>query len=316
MNKHFRTFLLVIGGTLLVSGSAIFAAGCKNLKDSGKTREFDLSGQTIKNFDFDCDTSDVEFVATTDSTMKIVYKENQKVFHTEEVKDETLFIKQVEDIKWYERVFAFDFTPKKATIYLPAGHFESLKVNNSTGNFKVPHDFTFDTANIKLSTGDVYFNCDVTNDTRIETSTGDVYLSNITTNSLFVRRTTGNLSMEKINAADAINIEGDTGKTNVSDTNSASLTIKSSTGTVNLNNTKVVGELSIEASTGDVKFNDIDFASGVIRTSTGDVEGTLSTPKYIEANSNTGKIKIDSDRTNPQTLKVTTSTGDIKISNK
>ena len=316
MNKHFRTFLLVIGGALFVSGSAIFLVGCKKAKDSGRTREFDLSGQSLKSFEFDCDTSDVEFVASTDSTMKIVYKESEKIFHTEEIKDETLFIKQVEGIKWFERVFNFDFTPKKATIYLPAGHFESIKVNNRTGDFKVPHDFIFDAADIKLSTGNVYFDCDVTNDTRIETSTGDVYLSNITAKSLFVHRSTGNLSMEKINVVESINIEGDTGKTNISDSNSASLSIKSSTGKVNLNNVKTVGELSIEASTGDVNFNEIDFGNGVIRTSTGDVKGTLSSPKYIETSSNTGKIKVDSDRTILQTLKVSTSTGDIIISNK
>ena len=50
MNKHFKTFLLVIGGALLVSGSALFAAGCKNVAIKAKTREFDLTGQTIEKF--------------------------------------------------------------------------------------------------------------------------------------------------------------------------------------------------------------------------------------------------------------------------
>ena len=81
MNRHFKAFLLVIGGVLLVSGSALFGVGCATVKNTGKTREFDLSGQTIKSFNFDCDTSNVEFVATTDSTMKIVYKESDKIFN-------------------------------------------------------------------------------------------------------------------------------------------------------------------------------------------------------------------------------------------
>ena len=316
MNKHFKTFLLVIGGALLVSGSAIFAAGCKNVATKAKTREFDLTGQTIEKFDFDCDTSDIEFVATTDSTMKVVYKESEKVFHTEEIKDNTLFIKQTDNLKWYERVFTFDFAPKKATVYLPAAHFDSLKVDNSTGDIKIPHDFSFNSADIKLSTGTVNFNCNVTNETKVTTSTGDIHLKDVETKSLTVKRSTGDLLMEKISVTEAISIDGDTGKVLASDITASSLSIKSSTGDIKLNNTKVSGELFIQTSTGDIDFADLDFANGTIKTSTGNVEGTLATPKYIEAESNTGKIKIESDRTNPQTLKVTTSTGDIKISNK
>ena len=316
MNKHFKIFLLVAGGALLVSGTAIFAAGCKNTKDSGKTREFDLSSYSIKSFNFDCDTSDIEFVPTTDSTMKVVYKETEKVFHTEEVKDDTLFIKQVEDIKWYERVFTFDWTPKKATIYLPAGAYQNLKVENSTGEFKVPHDFSFDSADVELSTGNIRFCSDVINDTKIKTSTGDVYLENISTKSLTVKRSTGDLSMKKINVDGEINIEGDTGKVGAVEVRSASIKIKSSTGDVALNDVKTTGELSIETSTGDVSFADIDFATGNIKTSTGDVKGTLSTPKFVDADSNTGNQDIDSDRTIPESLTVRTSTGDIKIKNK
>ena len=316
MNKHFKTFLLVIGGVLLVSGTAVFVVGCKNAKDSGKTREFDLSGYSIKSFNFDCDTSDIEFVATNDSTAKIVYKETEKVFHTEEVKNETLFIKQVEDIKWYERVFTFDFTPKKATIYLPAGAYQSLNVDNSTGDLSIPHDFSFDAVDIKLSTGNVHFNCDVTNDTKIETSTGDVYLDSITTKSLTVRRSTGSLSMKKINASGAISIESSTGKVGASEVRAESIKIESSTGDVALNDVKVTGDLTINTSTGDVSFADIDFENGTIKTSTGDVKGTLSTPKYVDADSGTGKTKVDSDRSIPETLTVKSNTGDIIISNK
>lgn len=316
MNRHFKTFLLVLGASLLIGGSAIFAASCKYVKSLGKTREFDLTGQTIKNFEFDCDTSNIKFVATTDSTMKVVYQETDKIFHTEEVKENTLFIKQVDDIKWYERAFTFDWAPKKATIYLPAGHYENLKVDNDTGELEIPHDFSFDAVNIKLSTGDVSFNSDVTEEIKIETSTGDISLSDITTKSLSAKRSTGNLTMKNINVTEGIVLECNTGKTTVNSTKAQSLMIKASTGEVKLNDVKVVGELNIKTSTGDVEFDDIDFGSGRIETSTGDVEGTLSTPKYIDADTHTGKNKVDSDRTIAQELVVRSDTGDIVIKNK
>ena len=232
MNRHFRTFLLVIGGALLVGGSAVFAVGCKTIKNTGKTREFDLTSQSIKSFNFDCDTSNIEFIATTDATMKIVYKESEKIFHTEEVKDNTLFIKQEDNLKWYERIFTFDFTPKKATIYLPASSFETLKIKNSTGDIKIPYDFSFNSVDISLSTGDIEFNSDVANDCKIESSTGDIELNNVATKTLFVKRSTGKLSMNKVNVSESITIRGSTGDTYLNEVRASSLDLTSSTGDI------------------------------------------------------------------------------------
>ena len=314
MNRHFRTFLLVLGGVTLVAGSAIFAVGCKTVKNTGKTREFDLSDKVFTSFEFDCDTSDIEFIASTD--MKIVYQETEKIYHTEEVKDGTLFIKQTDDLKWYERVFTFDFSPKKATIYLPAGHYASLKADNNTGDIKITHDFSFDAVDIKLSTGDVDLKSDVIGDTKVVTSTGNISLSDMSTKSLTVDRSTGNLKLNKLNVTEAIVVEGSTGKFSATEVKAASLKVNQSTGDVNLKDVKVTGALDIKCSTGDVEFDDIDFATGNIKTSTGDIEGTLSTPKYVEASSDTGKVKVDSDRMATQTLTVKSDTGKIIISNK
>ena len=316
MNRHFRTFLLVIGGALLVGGSAVFAVGCKTIKNTGKTREFDLTGQSIKSFNFDCDTSNIEFIATTDSTMKIVYKESEKIFHTEEVKDNTLFIKQEDSLKWYERIFTFDFTPKKATIYLPTGAYEDLKVDNSTGDIKIPHDFSFNSVDITLSTGDIEFSSDVANVCNLVTSTGSVKLNNVATKTLFVHRSTGDLSMNKINVSESITIEGSTGETSLKEVRANSIDITSSTGDVELKDVKTTGNLKVDTHTGDIEFDAIDFEKGSMSTSTGDIEGTLATPKYVDAKSGTGKVRVDSDHLLTQTLTVTSSTGKIIITNK
>ena len=314
MNRHFKTFLLVLGGVTLVGGSALFAVGCKDIKNAGKTREFDLSDKIFTSFEFDCDTSDIEFVPSTD--MKIVYKETEKIFHTEEVKDGTLIIKQTDDLKWYERVFTFDFSPKKATIYLPAGHFTYLKVDNDTGDLSIPHDFSFDAVDIKLSTGNVNLKSDVAGDAKITTSTGRVSLSDMSAKSLAVKRSTGDLNLNNVNVTEAISVEASTGEFNANEVRAASLKVNQSTGDVNLRDVKVTGALEIKCSTGDVNFDDIDFASGNIKTSTGDIKGTLATPKFVDASSDTGKVDVDSDRTVPQELIVKSDTGKIIIKNK
>ena len=312
MNRHYKTFLLVLGGALLVAGGAIFAVGCKDIKNTSLTREYDLSDKTFENFNIDVATSDVEFVFTTDSTKKIVYKETEKHYHTEEVKDSTLYIKQEESIKWYERVFTFDFAPKKATIYLPIAEYKELKILGSTGDVKIPHDFTFNNLDIKISTGDVDLNCNVLNESKIQVSTGDVEIEEMNAKSLFVHRSTGDLSMKNVSVTDSIIIEGDTGSVDLENVTSDSLKITSSTGNVKMKNVKTVNDINIKTSTGDIKFEDIDFKNGEMKTSTGDVKGSLSSPKSIDGHSGTGKEQYKKVSASGS-LVVNTSTGDIVI---
>ena len=312
MNRHFKAFLLVLGGVLLVAGSGIFAVGCKGIKTAGLTREFDLSDKEFTNFNIELATSDLEFVLTTDSTKKIVYKETEKYFHTEEVKDSTLFIKQTNSLKWYERVFSFDFSRKKATIYYPATEFNEITVKNSTGDIKIPHDFSFNKLDIKVSTGSVCLNCNVLNESKIITSTGDVSLNNIATKSLYVEQSTGELKMKDVNVTEEVRIVNSTGDASLENVRSDSLNIKSSNGKISLEDVKTTNDMILTTSTGDIRFNDIDFKHGEFKASTGDVKGSILTPKFIKGKTSTGKKSYEVVSAS-EDLIVTTSTGDIII---
>lgn len=98
------------------------------------------------------------------------------------------------------------FDLPKITVYLPKGEYAVLSINGSTGNIEIAEDFSFESVDISISTGDVKLLADVSGDVK------------------------GSLRSEKI-----FLVETDTGKTDVPKTvNGGKCEIKTNTGNVQI----------------------------------------------------------------------------------
>ncbi|MCQ2427410.1 MAG: DUF4097 domain-containing protein, partial [Clostridia bacterium] len=80
-----------------------------------------------------------------------------------------------------------------------------------------------------------------------------------------------------------------------------------------LKNVVTEGTIAIERSTGDVRFEGCDADELEISTDTGDVTGSLLSSKVFIAHSDTGRIDVP-ETTSGGKCKITTDTGDIKLS--
>ena len=307
-----KVALIAIGATLLIGGGAMFAFGLKDHKFVAETREVDLSDKDIKNFEFDLDVSDLNFIPTSDGTKKIVYHENSNLRHEDKVEEQTLFVSSKLNKKWYEWIIP-DWSKKKVDLYLPGGDFASLKVKSSTGDINITQEYTFESADLSLSTGDIKFKANVSGDIKIKISTGDVNLENVAAKSISIEHSTGKVNMKNVNVTEAIVIDGSTGKTKLEAVRSASLNIKSSTGDVYLVDVETTGELKIHGSTSDIKFDGIDGNGIDFETSTGDIEGSVKSGKMFDVRGG-GKEVYPQSTSGAPTFKARTSTGDIKIS--
>ena len=127
----------------------------------------------------------------------------------------------------------------------------------------------------------------------LETDTGDVTYAKSNPGAVKINADTGAVRIADLAAGD-ISVDNDTGKVKMTDVSCAALSIETDTGDVILKN--VVG-------TGDAK----------IVTDTGDVEGTLRSGKLYTASSHTGKINLPEHDTAGGAFKVSTHTGDVKI---
>lgn len=313
MRRGIKAVLLISGSVLLLAGGSLFVAGCKNNKLEQKVRTFDLSDKDVQNFNFDLSVSDVEFIATTDGTKKVVLYENEKIYHEEKVEETTLFVSSKGSEKWYEHLVA-DLTKKKVEVYLPSSELGTLKISSSTGDIKIPKEFTFDSSEISLSTGDVIYNASVKNTVSINSSTGDISIDGVTAKSMKLKRSTGMATLKNVNVDEVLELQGSTGKVDVEKLRGATLLVEGSTGDVKLNDVLMSGDIKIRISTGDIDFSDMD-TTGIIdiETSTGDVEGTLLSGKTFDVRSDTGKIEIPDQTIGAQLFKVRTDTGNIKI---
>ena len=174
---------------------------------------------------------------------------------------------------WYEHLTFFT-KPLSMTVYLPADHYETLKIHNSTGDIRVPASFSFSGIDLQVSTGDIVCDASAEKIVQLKTSTGNVRLSDVRAQQFSLSVSTGNIRLKNTVAADL---------------------------------------LDIHSSTGDVRLDNCDAGQIKVKTSTGDVTGTLQSEKIFVTKSSTGSIRVPQTVSGGK-CEIITSTGDIEIS--
>lgn len=306
---------IVISGTLLfLAGSALMGyaiyKGVKDRKTNNETKEFVIEEDFTK-FDIDINTSNLSFHKTEDGTKKVVYEVNEKVTTNVKIEDSSLKIIQKEDnTKWWKYIF---FNPKtNIDVYLPVQEFVSLTIKNDTGDISMVDGYSFESIDVKSSTGDAKFSTVNADQTKIEASTGNIEISEMETKGVDVKASTGKIKLNKVNVEENIVANLSTGDITLNEVKAKNLDIKTSTGKQIYTNTIITENIKAKASTGDITFNDSDAETLDIETDTGDVRGTLLTGKTFQCFTDTGKVRVP--ETTGGICKVKTDTGDIILS--
>ena len=273
MKKGLVITLVAVGSTLLLAGGVMFAIGVAtaNQNSSVITKEHEVSAFSKVNIDVL--VTDLYFKVSEDATSKVVCKEREKVYHTVEVKDDTLYIQGFDSRQWAEKTFDFFWKPLSVTIYLPSGNLDEVKIDSSTGDIDIPESYSMNNLNVNVSTGNISIASSVAENVHIKSSTGDIHYAG--------------------NAKD-IHLEASTGKVKLSNALSEKLKIKTSTGDITIRNSDASSSIDIEASTGDV---DAEFLSA----------------KEFDVHTSTGNIRIPSSVSGATPCRIHTSTGDIKV---
>jgi len=250
--------------------------------------------ETYNEIRIDGNTFDVNIYSSNNNENKVVYSENKKVVIETRVIAGVLIVTQDDNRKFYDKLF--NFTNYKVDLYLTSDLIDSLNIEGNTGDIEVNKGFTFKDVNISNSTGDIEFESHVLNNINIKNSTGDI-------------------EMKNSNISGDLNVETKTGDIELVNVNCNKLDIKISTGDTELVNTLVNEDFNMNGTTGDVELNGFDASNIYIVLSTGDVKGTILSSKIFNAKSQTGRVNV------PETYvggicKITTSTGNIKISYK
>ena len=317
MSKSAKIWLIA-AASLVVIGLILFAAVMaayhwdfsRLSTDRFETNTYEI-GEEFRNIKMNTETADILFAAASDNTCKVVCYEEENAKHSVSVRDGALTVSAADDGKWYEHI-GFSFHSPKVTVYLPKAEYGSLVIEESTGDITIPKDFTFGSADLSLSTGDVDSYASSSGLMRIKTDTGDIHLQNLSAGELDLTVSTGHVDVHSVSCEGNIGIRVSTGNSRLTNITCNSIRSGGSTGDITLKNVVTEETISIKRSTGDVRLDGCDAGELEISTDTGSVTGSLLSAKVFIAHSDTGRINVP-ETTSGGKCKITTDTGDVRI---
>ena len=305
-----KSFLINIILTICMFVTMLGFSGCGDMSKKMKTTNFEIT-DSFTNISIDTVTSGVHVLYSEGESAGVSCYEYKKVTHTAEVVDDTLVIKVVDERKWYDKIL--NFSTPHISITLPGNKdYGLLSLETTTGDVYVDKNFQFESINIKVTTGDVKYASD-SGDIKIKTTTGNIRAEDISAGKLTCSVSTGDIALIGVRCLGDISCDSTTGKMSLTNVTCKNLTTDGTTGDVILNSVLAEEKFYIEATTGDVKFNRCDAAEIEVKVSTGDVKGSLRSDKIFIVRSTTGVINVPESLTGGK-CKITTTTGDIKIS--
>ncbi len=257
------------------------------------------------------DTADIRFALSPDEKCRVECREKENARHRVAVQDGALVV--ANDRPWYSCIGLFGFGSPRITVYLPKTAYNALSVSGSTGDVEIPKGFSFEDADISLSTGDVDFCASVTNLLKIKASTGSICVEGISAGSLEISVTTGGVSVSGVSCRGDVAVRVSTGETTLTDITCENLTSSGTTGNASLRNAVAGNRLFVERSTGNVEFSGCDAREIQAKTTTGSVTGSFLSSKTFVTHTDTGRVDVPPTGTGGR-CEIRTHTGDIRIS--
>lgn len=317
MNKKVKIWFIV-AISLIFLGCIVFIGAMTmgkwdfdklSMDSKYQTKNYEIN-EEFKDVFIKADTADIIFALSEDEKCTVICYEQEKMSHAVSVTDKKLKIEINDTRKWYEHI-GINFKTPKITVNLPLSEYQTLLIKSKTGDVKISKDFTFNSIDVTVSTGDVVNNANA-NSIKIKASTGDICTKDVSVSSLSLSVSTGKVKVENTTCEEIL-VSVTTGKTSLENITCKSLISDGSTGEVVLKNVIASDKFDIKRSTGDVKLDGCDAGEIYIKTSTGDVKGTLKSEKIFIVNTDTGRKDVPKTITGGR-CEITTDTGDIIIS--
>lgn len=266
------TLLVFFGGVIFALAMTLNSWDFTRLStEKYETNSYEIT-EDFYSISVDTATADIAFLPSPDGKCRVVCYENEKMKHSVSVTDGALTICVQNEKAWYDYI-GISWESESVTVYLPKTTYDALLVRGATCDVSVAQDFSFASADIEVSTGDVSIDGVRAGDITVESSTGKVSLKNIT---------------------------------------AENASLKTSSGDILLKNAVFADKLSVEVSTGDVTFERSDAGEIEVVAATGDVCGTLLSGKNFETETGTGSVSVPENSSGGR-CSIKTSTGDIRI---
>ena len=219
-------------------------------------------------------SSRVEILPTTEEEWRVECKETENLYHTVELIDGILTIKQIGTTRqWYEYIGIFnDFQTPSLTVYLPAGVYESLSIHSTSGSIKVQEGFVFSNASLQNVSGSITCASSVEGALNVKNTSGSIRISGGVSGELDVRNVSGSIEIK--------------------DATPTSVTIKNTSGGIDLINVICTGACDVENGSGSIEFERCDAAAFDLKTISGGIRASILSGKMFDCHSTSGGVHV------------------------
>ena len=258
-------------------------------------------------------SSRVEILPTAEDEWRVECKETEDLYHTVELIDGVLTIKQVDTTrKWYEYISILgSFQTPSITVYLPAGAYETLNIHSTSGSIKIQEGFAFSSATLKNTSGPISCASDVTGAVEVKNTSGSITVNGSVGGDLTVKNTSGSIHvLGGVNGN--LTVTNGSGSIEIKNATPTSVTIKNTSGGIDLINVICTGACNVENGSGSIELERCDAASFDVRTVSGGIRGSILSGKIFDCRSTSGGVHVP-EKGEGGIFKAKTTSGGIRI---
>lgn len=324
MKKSVKILIIISVCFVAVGMLLIFAAAASvnfdfeemsGLHETDETYTYDAS-YAVENIAIDVTESDVRLFTSPNGELQIKCIESDKIYHRIKIEDGTLYITRTDTRKWFERIFNIYLSEISVTVYLPEGQYGSLDVKTVSGDVEAEGKATFNTAKLESTSGDVKLLSGAYENIVLTSVSGDIALYGVETKSVYVSSTSGSIDISDVSVAAAAEIKTTSGEIEATSLTAEQIGIKSTSGSVELEDTAALSLLKVETTSGDISFVSCDAGKLWLESVSGDVGGSLLSGKIYSTDTVSGRVSVPPSTVNGGECRISTTSGNIKISEK
>lgn len=307
--------IIFIFGGLVLYATAVAIGGfdINKLNSVNITDKSYIIEEKFHNINIESAESNISFAKAEDNKCRVECREGDKIYHTVTVENDTLTIRRVDIRKWYEH-FSIYWKEMKITVYLPKTEYDSLYIRTISGDVNISDKFTFISAEIDDTSGDISFDANVNKELKTRTVSGGLSISNTKANKIEANSTSGDVTLTNIECSDNLQVGSISGNLSLKDIDCDNITVGNTSGDNEFINV-TSRRFQCESVSGNINLYSCDADNLKLKTTSGNVSGSLLTDKQFKTESISGKINVPSSETGG-ICEITTVSGDINITTK
>lgn len=303
---------LVVGALLVGLGWALlqkYPVQKNVVKDSVYPYGIDKSPKQINISTLD---SRVELRPIEGDEWRVECKDKEKLYHTVDLTEGVLTIKQIDTRAWYEHISILNgFQNLSVIVYLPTQAYESLSVHSTSGSIKVQEGFVFSNASLQNTSGSITCSSRVTGALNLKNTSGSITVNGSVGGDLNARNTSG--SIHVVGGVNGnLTVTNGSGSIKIKNATPTSVTIKNTSGGIDLVDVVCGESCTIDNTSGSIELERCDAISFDLKNTSGGIRASILTAKTFDCHSTSGSVRTPADG-NGGTFRAKTTSGSITI---